>query len=245
MQDTRRVQACPLDNSAAAPARAAALLWRQKQFADFLGGQAVQDAWSKFYAAGSDPADPTGEKAQAALAQALVDGFASDAGAEKLKGLDPGSDLAKLQAELLKATGTADCTNAKKLQLTSAPCLCNATAPYLHCHALAAKEAAAKLQSMLGDSDVLIDLGTIGNLTSACYNTSTGATLPTVDPGNMTAMIAFLNRPTSVTQECCFSSSIGQNTTMELCMSPRNWVPQYWAQQVLNLTATYKVPQCG
>lgn len=32
---------------------------------------------------------------------------------------------------------------------------------------------------------------------------------------------------------------------MELCMSPRNWVPQYWGQQVLNLTSTYKLPQCG
>lgn len=42
LQDTRRVQACPLDGSAEAPALAAALLWRQKQFADFLGSQEVQ-----------------------------------------------------------------------------------------------------------------------------------------------------------------------------------------------------------
>ncbi len=41
-QDMRRVQACPLDSSAAGPARAAALLWRQKQFADFLGSPDVQ-----------------------------------------------------------------------------------------------------------------------------------------------------------------------------------------------------------
>ena len=169
--------------------------------------------------------------------QALVDGFASNAGAEKLKGLPAGSDVSKLQAELLKATGwvgrlrcavplasclpavvaaalrlkcpppaiaeasiappaqrdvvhtarepraalssfqtrvpanlpsfaparsTADCANAKTLQLTSAPCLCNATAPYLHCHALAAKEAAAKLQSTLGVCDLVVDLGGCG-----------------------------------------------------------------------------------
>ena len=42
LQDTRRVQSCPLDGSAEAPALAAALMWRQKQFADFLGGQEVQ-----------------------------------------------------------------------------------------------------------------------------------------------------------------------------------------------------------
>lgn len=32
---------------------------------------------------------------------------------------------------------------------------------------------------------------------------------------------------------------------MELCMSPRNWVPQYWGQEVLNLTSTYQLPSCG
>lgn len=57
------------------------------------------------------------------------------------------------------ACSAADCANAKQLQLTSVPCLCNATAPYLHCHALAAKEAASKLQTMLGESDLVVDLG--------------------------------------------------------------------------------------
>ena len=32
----------------------------------------LQDAWSKYYAAGTDPADPTGDKAHAALAQVLL-----------------------------------------------------------------------------------------------------------------------------------------------------------------------------
>ena len=40
------MQSCPLDSSAAGAARAAALLWRQKQFADFLGGQEVQVGFS-------------------------------------------------------------------------------------------------------------------------------------------------------------------------------------------------------
>ena len=43
--------------------------------------------------------------------------------------------------------------------LSSAPCLCDGTAPYLHCHALAAKEAAAKLQSTLAEADVVVDPG--------------------------------------------------------------------------------------
>lgn len=42
-----------------------------------------------------------------------------------------------------------------------------------------------------------------------------------------------------------FSPPALQNTTVELCMSPRNWVPLYWGQQVLNLTSTYTIPQCG
>ena len=58
-------------------------------------------------------------------------------------------------------------------------------------------------------------------------------------------MLAFMNRPTSLASECCFATSAGQGTTLELCMSPRNWVPPYWGQEVLNLTATYKLPQCG
>ena len=200
-QDTRRVQSCPLDSSAAGAARAAALLWRQKQFADFLGGQEVQVGFSsgaclswhpscqgarhwsvqlgiafyvstaevtitccadnslvaafpfagcvvqvlcrrirpcrphrrqgargtstgatacmpllqrasspaqrypQVYAAGASSGQTLKRFLSVRGAQALVDGFASDAGAEKLKGLAPGSELDKLQAELLKATG--------------------------------------------------------------------------------------------------------------------------------------------
>ena len=39
-------------------------------------------------------------------------------------------------------------------------------------------------------------------------------------------MINFMNRPTSLTAECCFSSPVGSGadaTTVELCISPRNW----------------------
>ena len=101
--------ACPLDKSASGPAAAAALLWRQKEFADFLGTPEVSQAWADFYAVGSGdntpPSDPTGAGAQQALAQALVDGFASDAAAAKLRGMATGSAMADLQAKLVKAAG--------------------------------------------------------------------------------------------------------------------------------------------
>lgn len=42
-------------------------------------------------------------------------------------------------------------------------------------------------------------------------------------------MLDFLNRPTSVSHECCFSSDVGGGTTVELCISPRNWVNR-WAR---------------
>lgn len=51
----------------------------------------------------------------------------------------------------------SDCRTATKADLSSAKCLCNNTAPYLHCHALATKEAAAKLQEALADADVFFD----------------------------------------------------------------------------------------
>lgn len=59
------------------------------------------------------------------------------------------------------------------------------------------------------------------------------------------AMTTFMNRPTSITNECCFSTPVGDGTTMELCMSPRNWVPLYWGYEVLNLTAQTQLPSCG
>ena len=52
-----------------------------------------------------------------------------------------------------------DCVRAVAAGLSSAPCLCDGTGPYLHCHALATKEAAAKLQSTLAEADVVIDPG--------------------------------------------------------------------------------------
>lgn len=53
----------------------------------------------------------------------------------------------------------ADCARADKTDLTAADCLCDGDAPYLHCHALAAKEAAAKVQGALADADVFFDAG--------------------------------------------------------------------------------------
>lgn len=52
-----------------------------------------------------------------------------------------------------------DCSWAKSASLSTAPCLCNGTAPYLYCHAVASKETAAKLQQTLADVDVNIDPG--------------------------------------------------------------------------------------
>ena len=54
---------------------------------------------------GSRPEDPTGSAAQAALAQALVDGFAADAAKGKLNALAAGHPLAQLQAMLAKQAG--------------------------------------------------------------------------------------------------------------------------------------------
>lgn len=135
----------------------------------------------------------------------------------------------------------------------------------------------------------------MGPVTSSCYNTTTGAPLPAVDPRSMAGaakqlagrlvgwltvvagasrrclgqaspicgtpagssvvlliseyqcslpptppalpadMARFMNRPTSITSECCFSTRVGSGqdaTTLQLCISPRNWVPTYWGQQV-------------
>ena len=43
-------------------------------------------------------------------------------------------------------------------------------------------------------------------------------------PATPAEMLRFMNRPTSVSQECCFSADVGEGTTMQLCISPRNWV---------------------
>lgn len=84
---------------------ASALLWRQKQFVDFLATKEVQDAWTAYYNSGSgptgyDPSDPTAAKARDALSKALVDGFATEDAAAKLRGLAPGSEIADLQRKL-------------------------------------------------------------------------------------------------------------------------------------------------
>ena len=105
LQDSRAVQACPLGSAAAAAVDArAALLWRQKQFADFLNTTETRKAWQAVAAGGSE-ADPTGAGAQEALAQALVDGFATDAALAKLRALPPDSRMARLQAGLQKEAG--------------------------------------------------------------------------------------------------------------------------------------------
>lgn len=52
-----------------------------------------------------------------------------------------------------------DCVRAIAAGLSSAPCICENSSPYLHCHALAAKEAASKIQSTLAEADVLVDAG--------------------------------------------------------------------------------------
>lgn len=55
-----------------------------------------------------------------------------------------------------------DCVRAIAAGLSSAPCVCENSSPYLHCHALAAKEAASKIQSTLAEADVLVDAGERG-----------------------------------------------------------------------------------
>lgn len=83
---------------------------------------------------------------------------------------------------VLGPRSAVDCQRAKAANLTSAACLCEPSQPFLHCHALAAKEAAARVQTTLSDADALLDpLTTTANITVTCFNTSDGSSLPPVD----------------------------------------------------------------
>jgi hypothetical protein len=175
----------------------------------------------------------------------LVDGFASDDASTKLAALAADSPVAQLQSQLSAQANGTDCVRAIAAGLSSAPCICENSSPYLHCHALAAKEAASKIQSTLAEADVMVDAAALGSVTATCYNTTSKEAVGTLDLSNATAMAEFMNRPTSIENECCFAAGAEGGTTIELCISPRNWVNSYWGEYALNSTAFAQLPTCG
>lgn len=91
----------------------------------------------------------------------LTDGFAADSTGTALEGLPDDTPLAGLQSSLNATYRESDCQRATASQFDSAGCLCNATQPYLHCNAMAAKEASAAVDAALRSNVVSVDPATL------------------------------------------------------------------------------------
>ncbi len=83
----------------------------------------------------------------------------------------------------------------------------------------------------------------LGSVTATCYNTTSKQAVGTLDLSNATAMAAFMNRPTSIENECCFAAGAEGGTTIELCISPRNWVNRWGGRAAGG--AWHAAPRCA
>ncbi|KAL4451484.1 hypothetical protein ABPG75_007146 [Micractinium tetrahymenae] len=263
MQDTRRVQACPLDSAAAANTQySAELLVRQLLFSSFLsnttGGAPdlptdfatqVQSAWSSFYSSSFGEDDPTGQAAQSALGKLESDGFAAGSTVDKLLALPSDDPLMLLQNVWAEANRANDCQQATASGLSAATCLCNATLPYLYCNALAATEVAGKIQMVLSTTALTVDPASLKpDPSSQCSDPTTGKQKGPLDTSKTTDLVDFLTKPSGDKPlQCCFTFSLSSaaNATAQLCLAPSEDVFSQLKSSPISKAASKELPSCG
>lgn len=263
MQDTRRVQACALDSTAAANTAASAqLLVRQLLFSEFLANTTagapdlpvdfaaqVATAWSNFYESAFAEDDPTGAAAQSALGKLESDGFAAGSVVNTLLALPPDDPLMLLQSVWADANRANDCQKATASGLAAANCLCNVTLPYLHCNALAATEVASKVQMVLSTTAIAVDPAALTpDPTAECSDPTTGQQGDPLDVSKAADLAGFLTSPSSGQPlQCCFTFALSDaaNATAQLCLAPAEDVSSQLKSSPISKAASEGLPTCG
>ncbi|PSC76693.1 Phosphatidylinositol 4-phosphate 5-kinase 2 [Micractinium conductrix] len=262
MQDTRRVQSCPLGSRAAsATAASVELLVRQRLFTTYLAEMTdgatdlpanytteVQATWDAFHASTFPPDDPTGNCAHEALGRQLNDGFAAASTGAALLGLPSADPLARVQAAFAEQSRANDCQRATFTGFNSSACLCNTTLPYLHCNALAAVEAAAAIEAALSTTAVAVDPAALKPDPSAqCSNPLDGEADDPLDARNQPDLLDFFtNRTAEAPQQCCFTFGLGApGVTASLCLQSGTNVTADVADSPVTQAASYQLPVCS